>query len=34
MSAVPEVLFFKATDLYTVYAFLEYADNENLINLR
>ena len=27
ISAVPEILFFKATNLYTVYAFLEYADN-------
>ena len=27
ISAVPEVLFFKATDLYTEYAFLEYPDN-------
>ena len=25
--AVPKPLFFKATDLYTVYLFSEYADN-------
>ena len=25
--AVPKVLFFKKTDLYTVYLFSEYADN-------
>ena len=26
-SAVPKVLFFKTTDLYTLYLFSEYADN-------
>ena len=31
---VPKVLFFKATYLYTVYPFSEYAENENMINLR
>ena len=29
---VPKVLFFKATDLYTVYLFYENADNQNIIN--
>ena len=33
ISTVCEVLFFKTTDLYTVYLFYEYADNENIINL-
>ena len=27
LSTVPKVLFFKTTDLYTVYLFSEYADN-------
>ena len=27
ISTVPKVLFFKTTDLYTVYLFSEYADN-------
>ena len=27
ISAVPKVLFFKTTDLYTVYLFSEYVDN-------
>ena len=27
ISIVPKLLFFKATDLYTVYLFSEYADN-------
>ena len=27
ISAVPKVLFFKTTDLCTVYVFTEYADN-------
>ena len=26
-SAVPKALFFKTTDLYTLYLFSEYADN-------
>ena len=33
ISIVPKLLFFKTTDLYTVYLFYEYADNENIINL-
>ena len=32
-SAVPKVLFFKTTDLYTVHPFYEYADNSNIITL-
>ena len=32
-SAAPKVLFFKTTDLHTVYLFSEYADNQNIINL-
>ena len=27
ISSVPKVLFFKTTDVYTVYLFSEYADN-------
>ena len=27
ISTVPKVLFFKTTDMYTVYLFSEYADN-------
>ena len=27
ISTVPKLLFFKTTDLYTVYLFSEYADN-------
>ena len=27
ISTVPKVLFFKTTDLYTVYLFSEYAEN-------
>ena len=27
ISAVPKLLFFKTTDMYTVYLFYEYADN-------
>ena len=33
ISAVPKVLFFKITDLYTVYLFSEYAEKLNIINL-
>ena len=33
ISTVPKVLFFKTTDLYTVYLFSEYADKQNIINL-
>ena len=32
--AVPKPLFFKTTDLYTVYLFSEYAASWNFINLR
>ena len=32
-SAAPKVLFFKTTDLYAVYLFSEYVDNQNIINL-
>ena len=32
-ATVPKLLFFKTTDLYVVYLFSEYADNQNIINL-
>ena len=33
ISTVTKLLFFKTTDLYTVYLFSEYTDNWNIINL-
>ena len=32
ISAILKLLFFRSTDLYTVYLFLEYAGNYNIIN--
>ena len=33
VSTDPKLLFFKITNLYTVFLFSEYADNQNIINL-
>ena len=33
VSTDAKLLFFKITNLYTVFLFSEYADNQNIINL-